>query len=512
MENERGKLGKRLGDFGSEPRDLVWNAIEEKLAKKRKNRPVFWWLAAGLFLTIGIGGWFLWQTEPENMPLPLATTNSPTEKINSSSENKKIKKIDHGQSTDKETLAENNIDNQTFTDKIENATPKNVENWAIKSSENPSLINPTAAKIRKRKTATQSATLAIIPVSQKPGLYLKNETSENSSEKQHVTNESTEKNPAERENIRKQGGVLNETPQTTTEKEPIVVNSNVAQNKALDEKHAESIEPLNAAETKALPPMVELEKKGSDTLVKKPESLATEKPEILTEPSENKNNKIGSNWQFNICAGPKVAVFRDISINQNQNENPLVLETSETPVWQRVGADFGFQAAWQMQPEWNLMMTTGFTFVQENLSGLRKQRVKDSYFLQTNGNILNVNPLIINEKFELQSKQLAWFGGLGLSYSIHPGLAFQGLVASQVRFLHQESFRFGESKTNTTSSFTNSGVDLYFQLMVEKVWMVSGRKWGLKPLVQFYPKPLFNLPVGTTTKPIYTSIQLIFGW
>ncbi|HRH36360.1 MAG TPA: hypothetical protein PKY12_14940, partial [Catalimonadaceae bacterium] len=57
MDNELGGLKDRLKDFNVEPSEGIWTSLEEKLAQKRKRRPIaIWWFAgAAIFLGLLIG-------------------------------------------------------------------------------------------------------------------------------------------------------------------------------------------------------------------------------------------------------------------------------------------------------------------------------------------------------------------------------------------------------------------------------------------------------------------------
>lgn len=514
MENERGKLGNRLGDFGTEPRDIVWNAIEEKLAKRRKKRPVFWWIAAGLLLTLGVGSWFFWPNESGTTITPSVSSIPQKENTTHSSEIKEANTTKQNDSKEIGTIAKGNVQTPSMLPETKNSIPERQENKATPElTTNPLTDLNSPQKTRKRKAANYGLTLAPTHAIKTSSRKLSSENSAIKSENQPLAIDAPLKKPVEKESSKNDAVAKKDESKNPQVNEEGVVNSTKPQNIEISTDKVE-INPLvnNPEESKSIHQIAVQEKKGIDSLKKNQELPEAEKPEILVEKPENKPNEAVSKWHFTVFGGPKAALFRDIAINQNQTENPLVLETSETKIWQRLGFDGGFQASWSFSPQWNFLMNTGFSFVQENLSGIRKRRINDAYDLETNGNTLMVNPVIVNETFALQSKQLALFTGVGLGYSLQPGLELHGQFGLQYRLFQQESFTFGESKTTTSSSFQISPADFYFQFCVEKVWLVSDRRWGIKPMVQFFPQPLFELPVGTTTKPIYSGIQVSYGW
>jgi hypothetical protein len=177
MDKEQGKLSNRLDEYGQEPSEKVWAGLESHLASRpRKRRFPFWWwpLAAGLFLSLGGGFW--WLNQKKSLPLDAGNqsiTVKNGDKINESpKEDREVgavgrQKMENQKNQNQESLAKNNkaqiddlhkiLEEDGLSGKMEN---KSAEIQDLKNSGNQSSLEKVQEK-GSQKIALLASPLAL---------------------------------------------------------------------------------------------------------------------------------------------------------------------------------------------------------------------------------------------------------------------------------------------------------------------------------------------------------------
>lgn len=517
MDNERGGLNDRLKDFQVNPDENLWASLEEKLAQKRKRRPVaIWWFAgAAVFLALLVGTPILFdkfnqQSAQETVSLNSVkeTQKSELEKKNESQivdnqkinedlkksgEEKKEIEIPYGSNSDKsleeskpEKFAEKSSRKPEGKSQIKNSqteilaqTSENLKNQNHEREERKEFDK------RKLSEFTSNLRLVLPEISTKK--FPKSD-SENpfQSERQRVSKDIPELQAIE-SNLEKQGEIS---------------NSESVSEKAKTKVSQSSEEMVKDSEVALVQPVDSIKKvKGNEEVV-----TETSKP-IPDSSRKNKTQK----WQKSVWLAPKFAMIRTIAINQNPDEKRIVLAEENTEWNSRLAFDLGFGMDRKINTWLSLGGFCGMSYLQEQLM-ISKENILNAYDLVAENGTLSVIPKKEKLSGKLQSQLLAGFFGIGLGLKPSESTTLRLSAGSQFRISETITKEMaGETESNHKSAKLSESI-FFIQTSVSQQIPFGKNRLELEPMIQYFSSTVFNLQSGTTTRPFFIGMQLRLCW
>ena len=547
MDKEKGKLNKRLQNFGFEPSPEIWGNLEAHLAKKRKPRAPFWWfLAAGLFLPMVAGIWFWNSRETKQEPNQTIVqneksktkveTNTPNVTVNTEKErtdikeNKQTLKQTSQHKTEgsdpqmskrsKDDLNKSIAQNETKTARKKNRlSSENTLALAIapsdktvkKSEKSGGNINPPIYKKKKNGSAytfseqrlppTQRSNITGNTRDKQKALAFQNSQNENSNgdnpEKLIMENSSA----IRADNIAlfpKENKTVGINQQNTSEnqsiKAPVIESVNSENN---------SVQAINTVNNLAQ------NKKPDSAFVAKEDSVATNTAAVDSSEKEDKFRK--SSWF--VFAGVKASVYRTISINQNAGETRISIDEQASSFYTRLGYDAGIRYEKFFNTWIGIHGNLGISILQDEIHFTNSIQ-SDGYEITAKNGELRYLPNSSSSREKLKSTLTSGFCSIGLSIKPIrwlPVFRFNGGIQSSF-FTSITKTISGISGTYQTEKWTLQNPVYSFQIsVVQPVPLKKGELW-IEPFFQYYNENVFEFRPGNYSVPAQTGLQVSYKW
>lgn len=515
MDNELGGLKDRLKDFNVEPSEGIWTSLEEKLAQKRKRRPIaiWWFVGAAIFLGLLIGTPLVVENFKKEIHPDESTANQNHEIENS--QNPPKNRVSQLEKASPKSNSESQENPESVYQKLPenpNSTPSENE----PDDQNSGNENRNPSKVQ----GVHSGKVMIATVREKESKS-KNSDGIKRDKSRIKVGEFTSKLVATLPELNKG---RNEKPISEKPEQ-----SEIAEAQNLNE--SQNISPTIKSENSALTfkePKSEKEKTEitqnqapqglpktgvSDSIIasKKQDSTAVLEPTALKSPIDSSQKQESLKWKRSFWLAPKFAALRSISINQNPAEKRISLPENNTQWTNRMALDLGFRMERNLNPVLAFIGFGGFSFLQEQVK-FNQDLAITGYELTAENGTLTVNPKMENQTGLIQSQLFAGFAGVGLGISSSKFTTFRLSAGAQFRISETIKKELGgKSQTNRKSASLNEPV-FFIQASASRIVPIGKFQFMLEPMVQFYSSPVFQLQPGTSSRPVYLGMQVHFVW
>lgn len=517
MDNERGGLNDRLKDFQVNPDEKIWASLEEKLAQKRKRRPVaIWWFAgAAVFLVLLIGTPMLidqFNQQPNQESVDINTAIDP--KISELNTKKQDQIVDiQNTKEDFETI---NEEQQEIEKSSELISKKTIDDSKTEKSAEKSNSNPNRqTQIRNARTQVLAGTLENYKNQKQEGRERKKvekrKVSEFTSKLAAALPEISGKKHAnsDRENqIQSAIGSVNadfsnqNATETHTDKqeENSIIESESDKGKTTVAQSQQEI--VKESEVALLQPVDSIKK-----VKEKVEDVAESSRPVADSSRKDKTRK----WQKSVWIAPKFALMRNIAINQNQGEKRIALAEENTEWNARLAFDLGFGIDRKMNSWLSLSGFCGLSYLQEQLM-ISKENILNVYDLVAENGTLSINPKKEKLRGKLQSQLLAGFCGIGLGLKPKESTTLRLSAGSQFQISETITKEMAGDKQSNQKSATLSEPIFFIQTSASRQILFGKNRLELEPMIQYFSSPVFNLQPGTSSRPLFIGMQVRLSW
>lgn len=514
-DNERGKLRVQLGNFGQDPEPHVWSSIEERLAKKRKKRPFYWWLAASVFLVFGTWS-LLWHfAKKAEVPVNQADVVSNQSKRQSAApKTRKHSGTPSTQPLPEQTGAQSL---QSEPGKLNPASSLNPSGSGTEQLvENQQRMGDAERKSLKAERLpkfSRSTDLAKIQgnMGEKE---LKKSTVLTTSSREHATPSKRRKWPIEYLSHEKEKQLASAQPSGQ-----VRPTFNGKQSDGRQEIQKDQIFEEKVSSEYARRQTTQAESEGvnqTKTYSELPKDSSLPKQEdasgLVRKDSSNQARAYKSRFEYEVFGALKIAAFRQLAINQNQPEHYLILNARPTPFSQRLAFDIGQRFRYLFSQRTSFVGLLGLTHMRESLQGRQEFSTITGYDLTVEGEFLKIIPIRQTDLVGWQSQQWAGFLGLGLGYSFSSAWQLEACILGQWRLYERQGLNLGSSMAWKQWGPSMADPNVSLRMSLNRRVNLGNKELVFSPFGQWFQRPQFRFQSESWTQPFYLGLQAGMKW
>jgi len=558
MESERGSLQNKLQEYGKEPRPEILTDLQQKLAGRKRRRPIIWYWFAAAFVVGIISIPFL-----VNQPLSdqkLAGNSDKEKSVNStkvqskttensisnSSPSKQEELLPSGQNQPKKTNKTNNSNQDKVQDKSSNEIVKNSEGMFPQKAghKNQSLVTPGITSDEEQINETENENpkrihsgykvnrkrlpIGAVAISKKSksikgntGDVVKDfdqrnlqkyssivEVGKTTSSDKIPENEGSEskqamKNQEMNSNVAVDAGRLNQPKDQTNTPDH---DKNSKQTHKADFASPGIEQTGNQSLKQSIPAKDSLNKilTNGSVIALKSDSLF---PKIAQPETIRK-------LYFTTLLSSRYSAIRYYAINQQKAEfrNELTNENAKFP--SRMSFDLVCRGDLPISKMLGFYVQASAGFSKEDLYLNARSAVKNQFTKQISGNTLVINPVnqVLKERISASLGYVSTASGIRIALSktlpvlrIGGGMQW-GFWSERIQTLGKEELYKGRMTGAST------GIWFLHASAGKEIMIRNSGTFVVEPVLQYFSRPTMQMKSGTSISTLQAGIQLGWKW